>query len=209
MKSLKESLFDKDLVEKDLPIDFDNLKEMLFDLILKNLSIPKNNSDIVFHQGEELIYIKRYIDDSQYPEIVCFDLELGVSTLFKELKGGQIELLPCFTTPVLKVRDRLYGARSKGSGWSTSTSDPDTTARLIDKKFDFRKHTTEIYTTPGIIATQLNTAEILDFYDRLIKYFCSDKIKKTLEGYVNKFEWKHAIPGIVVDGILKKLITQS
>jgi hypothetical protein len=209
---MAESLFDKDLVEKDPPIDLDDLKEMLYNLIPKNSSIPKNNSDIVFHKGNQLIYIKRFIDDSQDSEKVCFELVFGVTTLFKDLKGGQQELLPCFSVPLLRVHDRILSVnmmRSKEIKWSTSESDPTTTARLIDKEFDFRKNTDKIYTTTEIIATQRNVVEILDFYDRLIKYFCSDKFGKVLKDYVDKFEWKRAIPGIVMDIILKKLITQS
>lgn len=212
MKSLQESLFDDDLIKKDLPIDIDDLKEMLFNLISKNSSIPKNNSDIVFHQGEQSIYIKRYIDDSQYPGIVCFVLELGVTTLFKDLKGGQQELLPCFTTPALMVHDRtltMSGSIRGGIKWRSSTSDENITSKLIDKTFDFRKNTDEIYNTSKIIATQYNVDEVLNFYDGLIKYFCSDKFGKVLKDYVDKFEYKHTIPGLIIDILLKKLITHS
>ncbi len=213
---MTESLFDNDLIEKDLPIDLDDLKEMLFNLTSKNSSISKNSSNIVFHQGVSSIYIKRFIDDSQDPERVCFELVLGVTTLFKELKGRRQESLPCFTTPFLRVHDRILSASGRGSQgifggikWHTSTSDENITSKLIDKTFDFRKDTNEIYTTPGIIAIQRNVVEILDFYDKLIKYFCSDKFGKVLKDYVDKFEWKHTIPGIIVDEIMKKLITHS
>jgi len=216
MKSLQESLFDSDLIEKDLLIDLDDLKEMLFNLISKNSSIPKNNSNIIFHQGKQSIYIKRFIDDSQDPERVCFELELGVTTLFKDLKGRQQKLLPCFTIPFLRVHDRILSVSGRASQgihggikWLSSNSDGNITSKLIDKTFDFRKDTNEIYTTSEIIATQHNAVEILDFYDRLIKYFCSDKFGKILKDYVDKFEWKHAIPGIIIDILMKKLITHS
>ena len=210
---MTESLFDNDLVEKDLLIDFDDLKEMLFNLMSKNSSIPKNNSDIVFHKGRQLIYIKRFIDDSQDPGRVCFELSLGVDTLFKDLKERQQKSLPCFSTPFLRVYDRILSVNGRGIiggiKWLSSTSSANTTSKFIDKTFDFRKDTDKIYTTSEIIATQHNVLEILDFYDKLIKYFCSDKFGKELKNYVNKFEWKHAIPGIIVDGIMKKLITHS
>ena len=214
MKSLQESLFDGDLIEKDPPIDLDDLKEMLFDLMSKNSSIPKNNSNIVFHAGKQSIYIKRFIDDSQDPERVCFELELGVTTLFKDLKGGQQKLLPCFSTPFLRVHDRILSVSGRGSQgihggikWLSSNSDGNITSKFIDKTFDFRKDTDETYTISEIIATQHNVVKILDFYDKLIKYFCSDKFGKVLKNYVDKFEWKHAIPGIIIDTILKKLIS--
>lgn len=213
---MTESLFDKDLIEKDPLIDLDNLKEMLFNLMSKNSSIPKNNSTIVFHADKQSIYIKRFIDDSQDPERVCFELELGVTALFKDLKGRQQKLLPCFETPFLRVHDRILSVSGRGSQgihggikWLSSNSDDNIASKFIDKTFDFRKGTDKIYTTSEIIATQHNAVEILDFYDGLIKYFCSDKFGKVLKDYVDKFEWKHAIPGIIVDAILKKLITHS
>jgi hypothetical protein len=43
----------------------------------------------------------------------------------------------------------------------------------------------------------------------MVEYFCSDEFGELCEKYINMFESKKCIPGIMVDKMMKKLISKS
>ena len=203
MKSLQESLFDKDLTKKDVEINFDTLRDMLFDFGKERKRLF-DKSEVVYHEGRQSIFIKRFIDDSRRKEAVCFELEFGVTNVYNNDK----KMVAAFNTPVLKEADKMAGYSGYEYQWKYSQTAPNTTSRLIEKEFNF-KSKEELQYTSTIIASNDNITGIFKLYDGMVEYFCSEEFKKILQRYVNDWEGRLAIPGIILDELMKKLIKKA
>lgn len=209
MKSLQESLFNKDLIKRGVEINFDTLLNMLFDFGKKKKRMF-DKMEIDYHEGKQSIFIRRFIDDSKRKDAVCFELVLGVYNTYIDKK-----LSPAFNIPVLKAKDSFklekpslyntYKVYNTYKEWMYSSSDLVGVYRTLKKKNDFIKDDSPF----EITVNQDNIAELFTLYDKIVEYFCSDGFKKILQGYVDKFEFKHAIPGIVLDILMKKLVNEA
>ena len=205
MKPLIESLFDKDLVKKEASVDFETLRDMLFDFGRKRKNLfDKIGGD--YHMGRQTIYFRRYIDTPGGKNSVCFELEIGVTNIYDTNK----KLSPGFICPKLKSVGKMNiftdNNYDDNSNWNYSSSNIYSTLRLLGKK-DISYY--EDSSLSSIKANVNNISKTFELYDKMVNYFCSNDFKKELQNYVNKFEFKHAIPGIVMDILMKKLITKS
>ena len=207
MKSLKESLFDQDLVEKEVPIDVDTLKNIFIQLVDNKKSLF-DKTDIICHKSETtnrlqdcvVMHIKRFISDSEQLDAVCFELVLNVGARDGEL---YIDL------PELKVHDRFItiSNRPSQSGrhqWRTSFSFNPATAAVISRKIGYACYTDIFDKVRHFDYNKVN--KIFSLYDEMMDWFCSDSFKKKLKHYVEQFEYKHEIPGSVLDILMKQLI---
>jgi hypothetical protein len=197
MKSLQESLFDKDLVERDVPVDFDTLRDMLFGFGRRKARFF-DNAGVTYHEGRQSIYLKKFIGEN---DCLCFKLVFSVTNF---LGGAE------FNTPILKTHDRWESAVVLGSGaWKPSATDTNATWRFINKKvkldneYDMHDYKSVIKGTPD------NIKKIFNLYEGMVREFCSKDFEKRLIDLEKKFDEKHAIPGLVLDNLMKELIQKA
>lgn len=205
---ITESLFDNDLVEKGVSIDFETLRDMLFNFGRKRTRLF-NKCGVDYREGIQSIYIKKSFsdtDDYEVDDAVYFELEFCVTNVYIDTKDGE-KLTPAFNVPQLKVAP-TYNNLNK---WKSSKSDYAATVRAIDKKYDFRKEDTGIvtHTTTLKVTNNDNVRDIFNMLDGMVKYFCSDDFDKVVEDYIKKFKHQHEIPGLIMDILMKKLINKS
>lgn len=196
MKSLQESLFDKDLVEKGVSIDFETLRDMLFTFGRKKAKLFDRN-DVIYHEGRLSIFLKKFVGEN---DSLCFELEFGVTSLFNEGTG--------FNVPTLKAHDR-WGTTGYPGGleaWKSSRTDTNITRRVIDKKVELEDNHHSIST---IEATDNNIGKVFELYEEMINEFCSKEFEKKLIHYRSTYEEKKAIPGLILDILMKKLINKA
>jgi len=210
MKSLQESLFDRDLVKKDVEIDFDTVLNMLFDFGRKKDKLF-DKTGVSYLEGGQSIYIKRSISapetGNMFPtgNTVCFELDLGLTNIYDH----NYKLVPGINPPLLKFNNGPLTRNLKSDDvWKFSVSDGYTTKRLIDKKLNLEKieYGNRAVSIFAYTASSDNLAKMFKLYDSMVNYFCSDEFKKILQDYVDRFKFKHAIPGVVLDILMKKLI---
>lgn len=195
MKSLQESLFDKDLVEKGVLIDFETLRDMLFTFGHKKAKLF-DKSGVIYHEGKMSIYLKRFVGVNN---CLCFELEFGVTNLFDKGTG--------FNIPTLKTYDRWNNVESWGPGtWKPSRTDVNATRRVIDKKIDLENYDNSIST---ITATDNNISKIFKLYEGMINEFCSKEFKKKLVYYEDVYKEKKSVPGLILDILMKQLIEKA
>ena len=195
MKSLQESLFDKNLIDKGVPIDFEVLRDMLFTFGRKKAKLF-DKSGIVYHEGKMSIYLKKFVGVNDY---LCFELAFGVTNLFGEGAG--------FNVPILNVHDRWESLDSWGDGtWKPSRTDVNATRRVIDEKIDLENADHSIST---IAATDNNINKVFELYEGMINEFCSKEFEKNLIHYEDVYKKKKAIPGLILDILMKKLIKEA
>lgn len=199
MKSLQESLFDKDLVEKGVPIDFETLRDMLFTFGRKKAKFFDRN-DVIYYEGRKSIFLKKFVGDN---DGLCFELEFGVTNLFNEGAG--------FNVPTLKTHDRWGGDYSNNIvAWKSSRTDVNATRRVIDKKVELEVELEDNYHSISTIeATDNNISKVFELYEGMINEFCSKEFEKKLIHYRSTYEEKKAIPGLILDILMKKLITKG
>ncbi len=195
---MNESLFDRDLVEKGVEIDFDTLRNMLFDFGRQKIKLF-NKAGVIYHEGEQNIYIKRFIDSSKNKEAICFELRFGVTNLYNS-KGEKTHI--AFYIPELKSYDMIQGALQ--GWWRYSSTDSNTISRALSKKTN-----KEYINGIEIIANSQSVGKVFALYDKMVEYFCSDEFKEILQDCVNKFESKQVIPGLILDTLMKKLINKA
>ena len=195
MKSLQESLFDKDLVEKGVKVDFETLRDMLFTFGRKKAKMF-DKAGVIYHEGRMSMYVKNFVGEN---DCLCFELEFGVTNLFNEGVG--------FYVPVLRTHDRWESSTSWGKGtWKGSRTEVNTTRRVIDKKVEFENNYNSIST---IEATDVNIPKVFELYEGMINAFCSDWFKKKLVHYEETYKEKQAIPGLILDILMKQLIEKT
>lgn len=195
MKSLSESLFDDDLVKKDVSIDFNTLKDMLFYFGRKRARLF-DKEGVIYHEGRQSIYIKKFLGEN---DCLCFELELGVTNAYPEGTA--------FESPQLRVHDRWSGsALFSTNTWRTSDSDINATSHQIIKSIPNLKDQLSFMHWAGFCATEKSISVIFDLYERMINHFCSEEFEKDLIKYMTQYESKREIPGLILDILMKKLI---
>lgn len=196
MKSLQESLFDKDLVEKGVPIDFEALRDMLFDFGRRKAKLF-DNAGVIYHEGKMSIYIKKFLGEN---DKVCFELEFGVTNVYPSGTA--------FNIPQLRAHDRFMGSQTWNS-WKSSKADINATSRQMIKKLPELADEWAFRHCVEFRATDKSIPIMFDLYDRIIEQFCSKEFEKDLIKFTQKFEDKHEIPGIIMDILMKRLITKA
>lgn len=194
MKSLQESLFDKDLTEKDINIDYPLLKDELFYLGRSRAKFFDKNQ-IKYHEGKQSIFISMSLN-----EYLDLELELAITNLVGfNLKGGCGFILPTLKTVT---------SYSNLGGWRGSSTEGHSTTKCLQEVGKKRG-----FSTNGkygmIYATDSNMTKILDLYDDIFKVFASKDFKDELKKYVKIFEDKKAIPGLILDKLMKKLLFEA
>ena len=192
MKSLQESLFDKDLVEKGVSVDFETLCDMLFDFLDKQKSVIKNSSLSVW-KGRQSIYIRYYI----HRHSIYFELDFGVTNFYNEDR----KLVPGFNIPQFKLIN-------EDLRWRHSGSDVNATIRQIIKKIpDLKQY---IFGYGSVIkATEESIPMIFKLYEGMITHFCTLKFEKNIGKYVDRYEASKEIPGLIMDLLMKNLIEEA
>ena len=191
MKSLQESLFDDDLVEKGVSVDFETLRDMIFSFGRKKAKFF-DKTGVVYHEGRQAIYIKKFL--GEYDE-VCFELEFGVTNMYPEGTA--------FNVPVMMVDD---ASGNHVSGWKLSQTDVYATRRKIDSTIKLENNDK---LTSTIEATDNNIDKVFDLYNNMVESFCSTEFEKELKKYIDQYSEKKAIPGLILDILMKKLITKG
>ena len=193
MKSLQESLFDGDLVKKGVSIDFETLLDMLFDFGRKKKKLF-DKTGVIYHEGRQVIFIKKFLgkDDE-----ICFELQFGITNLHPNSVA--------FNVPVMEVHDWRGGDVSQ-NGWKSSRTDVNATRRIIDKTIKLENNDEF---TSTIEVTNNNITKVFDLYDGIIEDFCSSEFEKELKKYIDQYSGKKAIPGLILDILMKKLITKK
>ena len=195
MKSLQESLFDKDLVEKGVSIDFEALRDMLFTFGRKKAKLF-DRSGVIYHEGRMSIYLKKFVGIN---DCLCFELEFGVTNLFNKGTG--------FNIPTLKTHDRWGNTESWGQGtWKPSRTDVNVTRRVIDKKVELEDNDHSISV---IEATDNNIGKVFELYEGMINEFCSKEFEKKLIHYEDVYKEKKSVPGLILDILMKQLIEKA
>lgn len=194
MKSLQESLFDKDLVKKDVDIDFDTLLNMLFEFGRKKKKLF-DKVEVIYHEGRQSIFIKKFLGVGNSDD-ACFELQFGVTNHFPNGVA--------FNVPTMVLHDRWGGNYVKG--WASSRTDVNVTRRKIDKVVELENNNNSIAT---IEATNDNITKVFDLYDGIIEGFCSTWFEKDLKHYIDQYSEKKAIPGLILDILMKKLIDKA
>lgn len=200
MKSLQESLFDKDLVEKGVPVNFETLRGMLFEFGRKRIKLF-DKAGVIYHEGSQSIFLKKFLDDSNRDESVCFELVFGVTNLFNEGTG--------FNVPILKAHDRwgaIVYSHNRPNEWKLSSTGGNITMRVICKKVELEDN---YHSITAIEATDENVGKVFDLYDGMIKEFCSTEFEKKLKKYISHYEGKKEIPGLILDILMKELINKA
>ena len=192
MKSLQESLFDGDLVEKGVKIDFDTLQDMLFSFGRKKAKFF-DKAAVIYHEGRQTIFIKKFLGNN---DEICFELQFGVTNVHPDSAA--------FNVPMMVVHDRWEGAYV--DGWKTSRTDVNATKREIDRVIKLENNDK---LTSTIEATDNNISKVFNLYDGMLREFCSPQFKKELENYMDRYSEKKVIPGLILDMLMKKLITHS
>ena len=190
MKSLQESLFDSDLVEKGVKIDFDTLRDMLFSFGEKKTKFF-DKAAVVYHEGRQTIFIKKFLGNN---DEICFELQFGVTNVHPNSAA--------FNVPVMMVHDRWGG--NYVSGWKTSQTDVNATKRKINSIIKLENNGTST-----IEATDVNIGKVFDLYNNMVERFCSTEFEKELKKYIDQYSGKKAIPGLILDILMKKLIVKG
>ena len=194
MKSLQESLFDGDLVEKGVSVDFETLRDMLFGFGRRKAKFF-DKTGVVYHEGRQAIFIKKFLGDD---DEVCFELEFGVTNMYPEGTA--------FNVPVMVAHDRWLGDASR-NGWKTSRTDVNATRRKIDSTIKLENNDKLIST---IEATDNNIDKVFDLYNDMIERFCSTEFEKELKHYIDQYNKnRKTIPGLILDILMKKLIAKG
>lgn len=194
MKSLQESLFDRDIMNKSVPVEAD----VVWDLISKNIEptlekLPKQNGwklD-VYTLGLKIYKIFHITKD---PKIDVF-VEVGFE------KGNNF--YPCIPSIFIKY--------DKSGMWVRAYSNNDFTKRELKRKFgnsinivtlDWSDHEFECNT--GNIDT------VLGIMKSTFDFVVSKEFNNIVQGEIDKFaENEKTIPGVVVDNqLMKPLIKQ-
>ena len=189
---MTESLFDKDLVEKGVSINFETLRDMLFNFGRKKTKLF-DKSGVVYHEGRQAVFIKKFIGEDDQ---VCFELELGVTNTYPEGSA--------FNVPVMVVHDRWMGSATWNS-WKSSRTDVNATRRKIDSTIKLENNNK---LTSTIEATNANIGKVFDLYDNIVERFCSTEFEKELKKYIDQYSEKKVIPGLILDILMKKLIAK-
>ena len=189
MKSLQESLFDGDLVEKGVSVDFETLCDMLFSFGRKKAKFF-DKTRVVYHEGRQAIFIKKFL--GEYDE-VCFELQFGVTNMYP--KGT------AFNVPAM-IADDASG--NHVSGWKLSQTDVNATKRKINSIIKLENNGTST-----IEATDVNIGKVFDLYNNMVERFCSTEFEKELKKYIDQYSGKKAIPGLILDILMKKLIVKG
>lgn len=194
MKSLQESLFDKDLTQKDINIDYKLLKDELF-YLGRSRAIFFDKNQIKYHEGKQSIFISTPLN-----EYLDLELELSITNLVGFNLGGGCG----FMLPTLKTTTPY----SNMGGWRTSSTENHYTTKCLQEVA--KKRNFNVEGKYGMIyATSSNMTEILDLYDDMFKVFASKDFKDELKKYVKMFEDKKAIPGLILDKLMKKLLFEA
>jgi len=193
MKSLQESLFDKDIVEKGVSIDFETLRDMLFNFGRKKAKLF-DKTGVIFFEGRQAIFIKRFLGEDGG---ICFELELSVTNMYPE--GA------AFNVPVMVVHDR-WNVNHLRNSWKSSRTDVNATRRKIDSTIKLENNDKF---TSTIEATDNNISKVFDLYNSIIEKFCSTKFEKELKKYIDQYSENKAIPGLILDILMKKLIAKG
>ena len=197
MKSLQESLFDQDLVKKSIKINFETLRDMLFDFLDKRLSELEKNGLSVW-KGRQSIYIRKHSQDKNTENYFLFELDFGVTNFYNEDQT----LVPGFNIPILKM------VHPPTSAWRLSSSEVNGTMRKIYKKIPELKQYVFGYGSV-IKATEESISMIFKLYEGMIKWFGSKKFDNELNKYIQKYESKQEIPGFMMDLLMKQLIEKA
>lgn len=200
MKSLQESLFDKDLVEKEVPIDFDTLLKLFFDFGKKHKKLFDKIGAVCWVEKQS-ICIARGFSSPDGEGKIGFELYLEVTNVYKNFED-EFKLVPGFQAPRLIVR-------GVDSDWKQSNADYYTTLRNMRKKHIFIEDDERVRNISSLIAYAHDYKEVFSIYDKMIEYFCSDEFGKLCEKYINMFESKKCIPGLMVDKMMKEIISKS
>jgi len=213
MKSLQESLFDQDLIEKGVPIDFETLRNMLFRFGRRHANYFDKN-EVIYHEGKMSIFIKKFLEEN---DSACFELEFGVTDVYLGAERDEtakrfhgIDKVTSFSVPILRFHDRwgsITFASQDLSAWKSSKSDINATIRQLRKKIDVEELGQYHYVT--IAATEESVVKVFDLYDKMIQRFCSKDFDKKLKKYVDNFKSKQEIPGLIMDILMKELITKA
>lgn len=195
-----ESLFDNDLVEKDVDIDFDTLLNMLFDFGKKHKKLF-DKIGATYWVTRQSIFIDRKFSSPDGKGEIIFEFQMGITNVYKYFED-KFKLTPGFQAPRLIVS-------GKNSDWKTSDSDYYTTLRSIHKKHIFTWDDESVRNTSSLIAYAQDYKEVFSMYDKMIEYFCSDRFGDMCKKYINMFESKKCIPGLMVDKMMKEIISKS
>ncbi len=197
---ITESLFDNDLVKKDVDIDFDTLLNMLFDFGKKHKKLF-DKIGAVYLVEKQSMCIAREFSSPDGKGKIGFELYLEVTNVYKNFED-EFKLVPGFQAPRLIVR-------GVNSDWKYSSADYYTTLKNMRKKHIFTEDDERVRNMSSLIAYAQDYKEVFSIYDKMIEYFCSDEFRKMCEKYINMFESKKCIPGLMVDKMMKEIISKS
>ena len=196
---ITESLFDNDLVEKGVSIDFETLRDMLFNFGRRKARFF-DRAGMIYHEGKQSIYIKKFLGVN---DEVCFELEFGITKLYSNDDPDGVS----FNIPIMRVHDRWGEAyiHNRPDAWKTSQTDIYDTRRKINSVIKLENG---YKYTATIEATSVNIDKVFDLYDNIIEKFCSTEFEKELKKYIDQYSKKKAIPGLILDILMKKLIAK-
>ena len=201
MKSLQESLFDNDLVEKDVEIDIEELKDILF-YFGRTRAIFFDKNDLEYREGKQSIFIRKNFVEYN----LQVELDLGVTNYY----NNNHKLIPGFYVPSLTIRTFDYKVNPQ---WNASRSDYNATIRQMEKRLP--ELITGKYHTSVIPSTRKGMSAAFDLYDKMIKYFASKKFQDHILKYVGQFVKTKSpnrdpeIPGLIMDILMKEIIAKS
>ena len=191
MKPLIESLFDKDLVKKEVSVDFETLRNMLFDFGRRKVKFF-DKTGVVYYEGGHTIFFKKFLGERSE---VCFELKLSVTNVYPDSA--------VFNVPEIVVYDNSFDV--SWNNWKSSRTDVNATGRTIDSTIKLEKNGK---LASAIEATNNNIGKVFDLYNSIIEKFCSTEFEKELKKYINLYSEKKVIPGLILDKLMKKLITK-
>lgn len=197
---ITESLFDNDLVKKDVDIDFDALLNMLFNFGERHKKLF-DKIGATYWDGKQCIFINRKFPSPDGKGSVVFELQLGITNVYRNFED-EFKLTPGFQAPRLTVC-------GSNSVWKLSTDDYYASLGSMRKKHIFIEDDERVRNISSLIAYARDYKEVFRVYDKMIEYFCSDEFGEMCKKYINMFESKKCIPGIMVDKMMKKLISKS
>jgi len=106
--------------------------------------------------------------------------------------------------PSLTARMNHYSSTPE---WNASRTDYNATIRQINKKIP--SVIKGLYHTSVIPGTNEGISEIFKLYDGMVKHFCSKKFQDRIFSYANRFKDKGEIPGLILDILMKELISNA
>ena len=196
MKSLQESLFDKDLISNSITLQ----PGVIYDTIFQRVYCDKYLNNYLLNNGWSMVMNGDGIEISKEFKVKNFSKSIRVESIFQFTKEKQI-MIPLLTFTEVSLSSAFHRFSNSSLG---------ATSRWIEKEFEGRiKIIKGKYNINYFLCNSESIDQVCNIISLTFQVLASTNIDQLIQKEIDKFEPEKQVPGIVLDQtIMKKVIKE-